>query len=176
MSGSAKRNTIGAVATLGGIGLHLGAQCSLTFRPAPSGQGVVFRRADRPGSAPVRPATSAHSSASGARCSGPGTTRSTPWSTCWPPWSRARSTTSRSSSTPAEPPILDGSARPFFDALAAAGVVANGASAEYLELSEPVRVIDGESVYEAFPASDLQLEVAIDFPHPLIGGNAVATL
>jgi UDP-3-O-[3-hydroxymyristoyl] N-acetylglucosamine deacetylase/3-hydroxyacyl-[acyl-carrier-protein] dehydratase len=32
-----------------------------------------------------------------------------------------------------------------------------------------VRVIDGESVYEAFPADALQVEASIDFPHPLIG-------
>jgi len=69
----------------------------------------------------------------------------------------------------AEPPIVDGSAAPFLDALREAGVVAHGGTAEWLELSEPVRVIDGESVYEAFPADDLELEVTIDFPHPLIG-------
>ena len=32
-----------------------------------------------------------------------------------------------------------------------------------------MRVIDGESVYEAFRPSSLELDVTIDFPHPLIG-------
>jgi UDP-3-O-[3-hydroxymyristoyl] N-acetylglucosamine deacetylase/3-hydroxyacyl-[acyl-carrier-protein] dehydratase len=32
-----------------------------------------------------------------------------------------------------------------------------------------VRVIDGESVYEAFPSDTLRVDVTIDFPHPLIG-------
>jgi len=68
-----------------------------------------------------------------------------------------------------EPPVLDGSAGPFFEALVNAGVAEGEQPAEYLELTETVRVIDGASVYEAHPASDLRLEVTIDFPHPLIG-------
>jgi UDP-3-O-[3-hydroxymyristoyl] N-acetylglucosamine deacetylase/3-hydroxyacyl-[acyl-carrier-protein] dehydratase len=32
-----------------------------------------------------------------------------------------------------------------------------------------VRIIDGESVYEAYPAKDLELDVTIEFDHPLIG-------
>jgi UDP-3-O-[3-hydroxymyristoyl] N-acetylglucosamine deacetylase/3-hydroxyacyl-[acyl-carrier-protein] dehydratase len=68
-----------------------------------------------------------------------------------------------------EPPVMDGSARPFFDALTAAGVADGTAAPEYLELPEAVRVIDGDSVYEAHPAADLRLDVTIDFPHPLIG-------
>jgi UDP-3-O-[3-hydroxymyristoyl] N-acetylglucosamine deacetylase/3-hydroxyacyl-[acyl-carrier-protein] dehydratase len=69
-----------------------------------------------------------------------------------------------------EPPIMDGSAEPFLSLLLAAGVVASReAEVAWLDLSEPVRVIDGESVYEAFPADALSLEVTIDFAHPLIG-------
>lgn len=68
-----------------------------------------------------------------------------------------------------EPPILDGSAAPFFEALRAAGLAAGQQPAEYLELRDPVRVIDGASVYEAFPANAFTLDVTIDFPHPMIG-------
>jgi UDP-3-O-[3-hydroxymyristoyl] N-acetylglucosamine deacetylase/3-hydroxyacyl-[acyl-carrier-protein] dehydratase len=68
-----------------------------------------------------------------------------------------------------EPPVMDGSARPFFDALTAAGVANGTAAPEYLVLPEAVRVIDGDSVYEAHPSADLRLDVTIDFPHPLIG-------
>jgi UDP-3-O-[3-hydroxymyristoyl] N-acetylglucosamine deacetylase / 3-hydroxyacyl-[acyl-carrier-protein] dehydratase len=40
---------------------------------------------------------------------------------------------------------------------------------EYLTLTEPLRVIDGNSVYEAHPANELTLDVTIEFPHPVIG-------
>ena len=68
-----------------------------------------------------------------------------------------------------EPPIMDGSAAPFLESLSAAGLVTHAGEPAVLVLDEPVRVIDGESVYEAFPADALQLDVSIDFPHPLIG-------
>jgi UDP-3-O-[3-hydroxymyristoyl] N-acetylglucosamine deacetylase/3-hydroxyacyl-[acyl-carrier-protein] dehydratase len=71
-----------------------------------------------------------------------------------------------------EPPILDGSAAPFLEALLEAGAGPTGGAADVLALSEPVRVIDGASVYEAFPADELTLEVSVEFPHPLIGRQA----
>ncbi|HRN54001.1 MAG TPA: 3-hydroxyacyl-ACP dehydratase FabZ, partial [Gemmatimonadaceae bacterium] len=40
-----------------------------------------------------------------------------------------------------------------------------------LRLRESVRIVDGESVYVAHPAEALELEVRIDFPHPLIGAQ-----
>jgi UDP-3-O-[3-hydroxymyristoyl] N-acetylglucosamine deacetylase/3-hydroxyacyl-[acyl-carrier-protein] dehydratase len=68
-----------------------------------------------------------------------------------------------------EPPILDGSSRPFTEALHAAGVVTHGGRVEYLRLAKPVRLVDGASTYEAHPAETLTLDVRIDFPHPLVG-------
>jgi UDP-3-O-[3-hydroxymyristoyl] N-acetylglucosamine deacetylase/3-hydroxyacyl-[acyl-carrier-protein] dehydratase len=44
--------------------------------------------------------------------------------------------------------------------------------ADELRLSECVRVVDGESVYVAYPADRLDIEVSIDFDHPLIGEQA----
>ena len=50
------RRTIARPVSLEGIGLHLGAACQLSFRPAPSGAGIVFLRTDLPGE-PRIPAT-----------------------------------------------------------------------------------------------------------------------
>jgi hypothetical protein len=68
-----------------------------------------------------------------------------------------------------EPPILDGSALPFVEALSSAGLAMHGGRPAVLALSERVHVIDGDSVYDAYPAPVLSLEVTIEFPHPLIG-------
>jgi len=43
------RRTVARATVLEGVGLHLGVPCRLTFLPAPSGAGIVFRRADLPG-------------------------------------------------------------------------------------------------------------------------------
>jgi UDP-3-O-[3-hydroxymyristoyl] N-acetylglucosamine deacetylase/3-hydroxyacyl-[acyl-carrier-protein] dehydratase len=70
-----------------------------------------------------------------------------------------------------EPPIGDGSAAPFLDAIASAGVAPSGGTAEYLVVHEPFRHCHGESEYEVSPADGLDLEVQIDFPHPLVGAQ-----
>lgn len=71
-----------------------------------------------------------------------------------------------------EAPIMDGSAGPFFRALAEAGIAPHGGRVEVLTLASPVRVEHGDSWYEAFPADALSVDVTIDFPHPLIGRQA----
>jgi UDP-3-O-[3-hydroxymyristoyl] N-acetylglucosamine deacetylase/3-hydroxyacyl-[acyl-carrier-protein] dehydratase len=68
-----------------------------------------------------------------------------------------------------EPPILDGSAAPFLAALSEAGISTLDGEPDFLDLADPVRIIDGSSVYEAFPSDQLELDVTIEFPHPLIG-------
>jgi UDP-3-O-[3-hydroxymyristoyl] N-acetylglucosamine deacetylase/3-hydroxyacyl-[acyl-carrier-protein] dehydratase len=73
----------------------------------------------------------------------------------------------------AEPPIADGSSRAFVDALREAGIVEHGGPARYLRVRRPVRVVDGESVYEATPSATLDLDVSISFPHPLIGEQRI---
>jgi len=163
------RNTIAASASIEGVGLHLGVKCRLTFVPATSGTGVVFKRTDLPGTPTIRAhvdaavlterqtqlgadPVSVHTvehvlAAVGAleiddlviELSGP------------------------------EPPIADGSATPFVDALTGAGIARHPGTVQYLELREPVRFSDGSAEYEAFPSPDLELDVTIEFPHKLIG-------
>jgi UDP-3-O-[3-hydroxymyristoyl] N-acetylglucosamine deacetylase/3-hydroxyacyl-[acyl-carrier-protein] dehydratase len=68
-----------------------------------------------------------------------------------------------------EPPIADGSARPFVELLRRAGIAQQAGTVRYFRLTAPVRITDGDSRYEAYPADDLELDVSIDFPHPLVG-------
>jgi UDP-3-O-[3-hydroxymyristoyl] N-acetylglucosamine deacetylase/3-hydroxyacyl-[acyl-carrier-protein] dehydratase len=163
------RNTIGGAVSVEGVGLHLGIPCTLTFRPAPSASGIVFKRMDLPdapairahvdaavltdrrtqlGEDPVSVHTVEHVLAAvGAlevddliiELSGP------------------------------EPPIADGSAQPFLDALTRAGIAKQSGSVQFLELWEPVRFTEGAAEYEAYPANALELDVTIEFPHKAIG-------
>ena len=166
---TARRQTIGGSITLEGVGLHLGLPCRLTFRPAPSGHGIAFARRDRPGE-PRIPASVDRAVQSERRTQlgdGPGGLHTVEHVLAAVAGAQVDDILIEMDAP--EPPILDGSARPFLDALHSAGVVEHSGTADYLCLREPVRVIDGESVYEAYPANDLRVEVTIDFPHPLIG-------
>jgi UDP-3-O-[3-hydroxymyristoyl] N-acetylglucosamine deacetylase/3-hydroxyacyl-[acyl-carrier-protein] dehydratase len=164
------RQTVAGPASRSGIGLHLGAPCTLTFRPAVGGTGLRFRRVDRPGA----PEIAVH--ASNAVASERRTVLGTGDDAVHTVEHVLAAVTALGiddliiEMDAPEPPIMDGSAAPFMTALREAGVAPSGdAPVEWLDLVEPVRVIDGESVYEAFPAPALSLEVMVDFPHPIIG-------
>jgi UDP-3-O-[3-hydroxymyristoyl] N-acetylglucosamine deacetylase/3-hydroxyacyl-[acyl-carrier-protein] dehydratase len=68
-----------------------------------------------------------------------------------------------------EPPNADGSAAPFFELLREAGIAEQPGIVHYLKLLQSVRVVDGDASYEAHPADALELDVSIEFPHPIIG-------
>jgi UDP-3-O-[3-hydroxymyristoyl] N-acetylglucosamine deacetylase/3-hydroxyacyl-[acyl-carrier-protein] dehydratase len=166
---SEHRHSISEAISLEGVGIHLGETCRLTFRPAEGGRGIVFRRTDLPG-APCIPAHVDQAVESERRTQlGEG--------------ERALHTVEHVLAAVAghqiddliiemdgpEPPILDGSAGPFFDALARVGIADRPGEVEYLDLPAPLSVTNGESAYDVYPAPSLSMKVTIDFPHPLVG-------
>lgn len=162
------RITITKAVSVEGKGLHLGENCRLTFQPAVSGQGIVFVRTDVPGG-PI-PAFVDQVSASERQTrlgDDPGAVHTVEHVLAAVVGHRIDDLTITMDGP--EPPILDGSAAQFFNALRSAGLARVGGHPDYLTLREPVRIIDGESVYEAYPANDLELDVTIEFDHPLIG-------
>jgi UDP-3-O-[3-hydroxymyristoyl] N-acetylglucosamine deacetylase/3-hydroxyacyl-[acyl-carrier-protein] dehydratase len=163
------RRTIGCPVSVSGTGLHLGVKCTLEFLPASSGTGVRFLRRDLHGASPI-PALADHAVLSERR-------------TQLGEEPNAVHTVEHVLAAVAaleiddllisldgpEPPIMDGSAGPFFQALEQAGISQHPGCVHTGRLASPVRLEEGDSVYEAFPAEALELEVSIDFPHPLIG-------
>jgi UDP-3-O-[3-hydroxymyristoyl] N-acetylglucosamine deacetylase/3-hydroxyacyl-[acyl-carrier-protein] dehydratase len=168
------RRTIARPVTVEGTGLHLGVPCTLEFRPALGGTGVVFERRDLAG-APRIPALASSAVLTERR-------------TQLGEEPQAVHTVEHVLAAVAalslddlvisldgpEPPIMDGSAAPFVAALREAGTREQPGCAPVARLTAPVRVTDGESVYEATPADELELDVTIEFPHPLIGRQRLA--
>jgi UDP-3-O-[3-hydroxymyristoyl] N-acetylglucosamine deacetylase/3-hydroxyacyl-[acyl-carrier-protein] dehydratase len=163
------RRTIARAVSLEGTGLHLGVPCRLTFLPAPSGAGIVFRRADLPGS-PLISAKVEHAVLTERRTQlgKEPVAVHTVEHVLAAVLARELDDAVIELSGP-EPPVMDGSAQPFVEALREAGIAEQPGEVHYLEIRQPVRVCDGDSIYEAVPAPALELDVTIDFPHPLIG-------
>jgi UDP-3-O-acyl N-acetylglucosamine deacetylase len=162
------RRTIARRAELRGVGLHMGVDCTLGFEPAAAGSGVRFRRTDRGGSdIPAR----VDSAVLAERRTQLGT------------GAEAIHTVEHVLAAVAahelddllitmdgpEPPILDGSAGPFFDALGGAGFADQPGRGDCFSVHTPVHLTDGESEYVAEPGRGLALDVEIVFPHPVIG-------
>lgn len=164
-----KRKTISKPAAVEGVGLHLGERCKLVFRPAASNLGIRFQRIDLPGK-PEIPARVEEVSASERRTQiGNGDASIHTVEHVLSAIAALEIDDISIEMDGPEPPIMDGSAAPFFDALVEAGIEENEGKADVLTLSEPVRIIDGESVYEAYPSDNLSLDISIDFAHPIVG-------
>ena len=72
-----------------------------------------------------------------------------------------------------EVPILDGSARPFVEMIARAGIRRLRRRRRYLKLVRPVEITDGERHIAATPADRFHVRYFIDFPHPMVGREEV---
>lgn len=165
----ARRHSIGGPVSLRGVGLHLGQQCTLTFHPAPAGSGITFRRTDLPDK-PTLQARADFAVLSERRTQlGVDGAEVHTVEHVLAAVAGLEIDDIRIDLDAAEPPILDGSARPFQDALLSAGIVDVGGEVEYLQLRTPLTVRDGASTYTVEPSDTLSLDVTIDFPHPLIG-------
>jgi len=163
------RRTIARPVELSGTGLHSGAKTTLIFRPADAGQGIRLRRVDQP-EAPAIPARHDHVTATERR-------------TVLGAGAASVSTVEHVLAAVAahglddlvielngpEPPNGDGSAKPFFDALAQAGDARREGTRTEVRLNGPLTVREGEARYVVAPSDALRLTVTIEWPHPLIG-------
>lgn len=167
-----ERRTIARAISVAGVGLHLGQTCRLEFRPASTGAGVYFRRLDTPGEAITPASVSVAVEAHRRTQLGTGDAALHTVEHVLAAVGALQLDDLEIAMDAAEPPIMDGSAAPFLAALAEAGVVANGGRPDWLVLRRAFRFVDGDSIYEASPSLDPELDVRIEFPHPLIGAQA----
>jgi UDP-3-O-[3-hydroxymyristoyl] N-acetylglucosamine deacetylase len=68
-----------------------------------------------------------------------------------------------------EVPILDGSAQPFIEMLAAAGIQTLRRQRRYLHVRKTLEFSDGDRRISIHPAREFRVRCLIDFPHPSIG-------
>ena len=163
------RRTIAGERVVDGVGLHLGRPCRLVFKPAPSGTGIVFVRVDLPGTAPIPARVDVAVEAERRTQLGTGEAALHTVEHVLAAVGGLEIDDLVIEMDGPEPPIMDGSAAPFLEALQSAGLAANAGRPDWLVLRKSIRVVDGESVYEAHPCHGFELDVTIDFPHPLIG-------
>ncbi len=165
------RRTVARSVELRGVGLHLGRPCTITFRPAAPGAGVVFRRTDLTGAPEIPARVDVAVERERHTVLGSGESALHTVEHVLAAIAGLGIDDILVDLDAAEPPILDGSAAPFVAALRSAGIVASGGAVDWLELDAPVRVAYGDSVYEAHPAAAFSLDVEIAFDHPLIGAQ-----
>lgn len=163
------RRSVARVATLSGVGLHTGKHAKVVLKPGTSGQGIVFRRTDLAGVPPVAALVENVGALERRTALGNG--------------AAAVETVEHVLAAVAahqiddlvieldgpEPPIMDGSAAPYFQALKEAGITSVGGTPVTYRPAAPFLVRGGEASYLVAPRSGLRLTVTIEWSHPLIG-------
>ncbi len=166
-----KQKTIQNEISLTGVGLHTGAEVTMTFKPAPINNGFTFVRVDLEGS-PVIEAdanyvvntqrgtnleklgvkiqTSEHVLAAFVGCDVDNVIIEL---------------------NASEPPIMDGSSKYFVEAIEKAGIVEQDAERNYYVVKEVISFVDEATGSEilVMPADDYQVTAMVDFGTKVLG-------
>ncbi|UCD25659.1 MAG: UDP-3-O-[3-hydroxymyristoyl] N-acetylglucosamine deacetylase, partial [Gemmatimonadota bacterium] len=166
---TAKRRSLGGTASVKGVGLHTGAECTLSFKAAEPGQGIVFRRTDLDKPEDVT-ATVANVSDVERRTSlGEGEARIQTVEHVLAALAAHDLDDVLVELAGPEPPTDNGSAEVFFKALSKAKPKDGDGEAAVYSIQTPFVVNEGEARYVVAPCDNLRLNVTIDVDHPLIG-------
>jgi UDP-3-O-[3-hydroxymyristoyl] N-acetylglucosamine deacetylase len=163
-----QEQTIRAAVECHGQGLHSGAPVQLRILPAAGGSGIVFRRTDLDGFEVEAISRNV------ARVS---------YATSLMKKGVLISTTEHLLSAligtgidnaiveldNLELPILDGSARPFVDAIRKVGIRKQRRSRTYLRIRRELELREGDKFIGVYPADTYSVAYSINFAHPLIG-------
>jgi UDP-3-O-[3-hydroxymyristoyl] N-acetylglucosamine deacetylase len=171
---SFNQRTIEESVSTRGVGLHSGAQVTLTLRPAPPDHGIVFHRVDIPGSSSI-PATAAQVvDTSFATTLGKDGIRVGTVEHLLAALSGLGIDNLRIELDGPEVPILDGSAGPFVYLVNSAGVRVQDAPKSFLVIKRPVFLREGDKEASLGPSNRLRIDCAIDFHHPLVPGQSLS--
>ncbi len=171
-----KQLTIKEDLTISGIGLHSGQSTSITLKPAAADSGITFKRVDLEKEVAI-PATANY-------------VGSTERSTTLKKGDAEIKTVEHLLAALAglgidnldievsgvEIPILDGSAKPFIDAILAIGLTELAAERTYFVVDEIIEYKDEETgaMITVMPADQFEATVLVDFPSPYVSTQFAA--
>jgi len=166
---TALQRTLNGEVVLEGVGVHSGEQATIRFTGAEEGTRIRFQRTDLDGS-PVIPARLEHvvDTRLGTTLGADDASVRTVEHVMAALYGAGIDNALVELDGP-EPPILDGSFRPYFEALSGAALEQSAARTEF-RIPGPLRVTgDGGTRYEALPGRAYEIAGQIEFDHPAIG-------
>jgi len=152
-----KQRTLAREVSIQGNALHTGENVTLTFRPAPVGSGIVFRRVDLSGNPELRPRVDLITDLVRATTIQSGHAKIHTVEHVLSALSGCGIDNAVVEMNASEPPILDGSARPFVNLILQGEPVEQEADREYFELDAPVSVTRGNSSVIALPCDQFKV-------------------
>jgi UDP-3-O-[3-hydroxymyristoyl] N-acetylglucosamine deacetylase/3-hydroxyacyl-[acyl-carrier-protein] dehydratase len=166
-----KQHTIQQTVTVKGVGLHTGQPVTMTFNPAPENHGFVFRRVDLPGMPTIRADVDlVVETLRGTTLEENGARIHTVEHTLAALAGLQIDNCLIDIDGP-EPPIMDGSAKEFIEALQSAGMEQQSADREFFVIDQPIHYYENDRQVDlaALPMDDFRVTVMIDYNSPVLG-------
>lgn len=163
-----RERTLAAPVEFSGIGLHTGEPVQMRVLPAPPGKGIVFRRVDLDNFEMRADVTSVSRVAYATTLMKTGVWISTVEHLLSALYGMSVDNAYVEIDN-LEVPILDGSARPYTDALAQVGLLEQPRSRKCIRITRPFVIDDNGKYLGIFPADGFFAKYSVDFKHPLIG-------
>jgi UDP-3-O-[3-hydroxymyristoyl] N-acetylglucosamine deacetylase/3-hydroxyacyl-[acyl-carrier-protein] dehydratase len=168
-----QQRTIAKPVSMSGIGLHTGTSCTMTFKPSAENTGIKFVRVDLGGS-PEIPATSDNVvDISRGTTIGLGEAKVYTVEHVLAAIVGLQIDNIVIELDGIEPPIGDGSAKPYVDILLEAGFVQQEAPKDYLIIDETVMYHDESKQIDivALPMDSYRISVMVDYQNPALGSQ-----
>ena len=152
-----KQRTLAREVSIKGSSLHTGDAVTLTLKPAPVDHGFVFRRVDLSGAPELRPRVDFITDLVRATTIQVGHAKVQTVEHVLSALSGCGIDNAIIEMDASEPPILDGSAKPFVDLIMQGEPMEQAADREYFTLDAAVSVTKGQSSIIALPSDDLRI-------------------
>src|SRR5688572_15219512 len=152
-----KQRTLAREVSIKGNALHTGEPVVLTMKPAPADTGIVFKRTDLHGAPEIRPRVDQVTDLVRATTIQSGHAKIHTVEHVLSALHGCGIDNVIVEMNASEPPIMDGSARPFVNLILQGEPAEQEADREYFELDAPVSVTRGNSSIIALPANELKI-------------------
>jgi UDP-3-O-[3-hydroxymyristoyl] N-acetylglucosamine deacetylase / 3-hydroxyacyl-[acyl-carrier-protein] dehydratase len=167
------QRTINKPVSLSGTGLHTGTNCHMTFKPAPENHGITFIRADLGGRPEISATADNVVDISRGTTLGLGEAKVHTVEHVLAAIVGLQIDNIIIELDGIEPPVIDGSALPYVEALREAGFVQQEAPKDYLIIDQTIMHHNDEKQIDivALPMDDYRLSVMVDYQNPALGSQ-----
>lgn len=166
------QKTIKEKISVEGTGLHTGASVTLTFNPAPTNSGFIFKRIDLEDSPIIEALASNVVSTDRGTTIGKGDVVVNTVEHVLAACVGMDLDNCLIEIDGPETPIMDGSAKDFITAIETGGILEQAEEREYFEIKEPISLkLEDDIELMAIPAKNYQLDVMVDYDTKVLGSQ-----
>ncbi len=167
------QTTIGKSVSISGVGLHTGTSCTMTFKPAPDNHGIKFVRTDLGDKLEIPALAEYVVDISRGTTLGLGDIKVYTVEHVLAAVAGLQIDNISIELDGIEPPIADGSSKPFVDKLLEAGIVKQKEPKNYLIIDETITYQNEEEQVDivALPLDGFRMTVMVDYMNPALGSQ-----